>query len=89
MAGPCTSHDRLTRPATMRYGRSQPTPETLAIEARVKAAGEVLKTFPKTGPFNLTPETVRHSAEYRMAKAAYDAAFTALRAHNAARLARD
>jgi hypothetical protein len=44
-----------------------------------------MRSFPRTGPFNLPSEATRKSPEYRAAKAAYDAAFTDLRNHNAQR----
>lgn len=51
------------------------------IEAAVAVAGEVYNAFPK-GAMGLTTDAVRVTPEFRAAKAAFDRAFVALRAHN-------
>lgn len=48
----------------------------------VKTASGVLKGFPKLSN-GLTPDRIKFSAEYRAAKATYDAAFRRLRDFNA------
>lgn len=52
------------------------------LYAEVERAGAVLAAFPKTGPFNLTPDDVKSSPEFQSAKRAFDAAFGRLRAFN-------
>jgi hypothetical protein len=51
------------------------------LEAEHAAASATLKAFPRLGS-GLTPDSVRNSADYRTAKATYDAAFQALRRFN-------
>ena len=52
-----------------------------AAEAESKAAGDVLDTFPKLAN-GLTPDAVKFSPEYKVAKARYNAAFAHLRRVN-------
>ena len=53
-----------------------------SIQSEIDAAEMVLKTFPSL-PNGLTPDDVRVTAEYRIAKARYQAAFARLRTANA------
>ena len=62
------------------------TPELLAIRGRVEAVELVLSTFPKAGPFNLVPDTIRTTPEYQKAKIEFNNAFQALRSYNAKQL---
>lgn len=54
------------------------------LHAATSAAQTALKAIPGvgTGTMGLTPDSVKTSAEYRLAKSALDAAFTAERAFN-------
>lgn len=52
------------------------------LDSAARAAGKLLDGFPK-GPTGLTPDTVKASAEFKAAKAAFDAAFARQRAFNA------
>lgn len=52
------------------------------LNAHASEAGAVLKAFPRL-PSGLVPDAIRLSAEYQLAKAAYDRAFAKLRAFNA------
>jgi hypothetical protein len=60
------------------------TDETRALEARVDSASKALQAFPR-GPLGMIPDEVKRTPEYRAARAEFDAAFSALRRHNAAR----
>ena len=53
------------------------------IETEVSAAEVALRTFP-VGPMGLTPDAVRVTPEYRVAKLAFDKSFAKLRAFNGA-----
>jgi hypothetical protein len=53
----------------------------LALDASVKAASDVMHTFPSL-PNGLTPDDVKRSPEYRLALSAYEAAFAAQRQFN-------
>lgn len=52
------------------------------LRAEVKETEDTLRTFPR-GPTGLVSDRVRTSADYRAAKAAFDRAFSKLRAFNA------
>jgi len=54
------------------------------LEANVTATAIALRAIPGagSGSMGLTPDAVKASPEYRSAKAAYDAAFHALREFN-------
>ena len=54
------------------------------LEQQVAVTGKALRAIPGvgSGPFGLTPDAISQSPDYRAAKAAYDAAFAALRAFN-------
>lgn len=51
------------------------------INTRVDAASQKLQSFPK-GPMGLTPDDVKMSDEYRVAKFEFDSAFSELRNFN-------
>ncbi len=73
-----------TREVTRKLGETYvEAKRTIAsIQSEIDAAEMVLKTFPSL-PNGLTPDDVRVTAEYRIAKARYQAAFARLRAANA------
>ncbi len=52
------------------------------VDAAVDRASDALDVFPK-GAMGLTPDAVKFSPEYRVAKAVYDAAFAEQRRFNA------
>lgn len=54
------------------------------IEERVTRTSKILRAIPGvgSGPMGLTPDAVRASPEYRIAKAEFDAAFAALQTFN-------
>ncbi|XUM19778.1 hypothetical protein ACRAVF_19115 [Bradyrhizobium oligotrophicum S58] len=53
-----------------------------ALHSEVQRAGAILNTFPRNER-GLTPDAVKFSASYQRARADFNAAFDALRAHNA------
>jgi len=55
------------------------------LEAAVNATSAALKAFPRGGPLGLTPDAVKASPEWKAARNAYQSAFDALRAFNAAK----
>jgi hypothetical protein len=65
------------KPATFEQSKAK----LAAITSTLNRASDALRPFPK-GPMGLTPDAVKFSPEFRAAKAAYDAAFQALRDHN-------
>ena len=54
--------------------------------AEYKRTGAALKAYPKTA-IGLTPDAVKASPEYKLAKQAHSRAFAALRAFNSKRAA--
>jgi hypothetical protein len=52
-----------------------------SLDAKTAQAGAALDAFPKLAN-GMTPDAVKFSAEYRSAKAIFDAAFAAQRAFN-------
>lgn len=71
---------RLVEAATAKTSRRD------ELEAEYQRAGRALKALSGGGPMGLTPAAVRATPEWQAAKRAADAAFAALRAHNAKRL---
>lgn len=53
----------------------------ITLDDRVSRLGAVLDTFPK-GQMGLTPDDVKSSPSYRLAKQQFDASFAALRKFN-------
>lgn len=53
------------------------------LEAKVGLTSAALQAFPKSGPFNLTPDHVKASPEFQAAKRAFDQALAELRTFNA------
>lgn len=63
----------------MTYEQAKARAEELNEACNV--AGKALGKFPK-GPMGLTPDAVKHSTEFKTAKAIFDLAFARLRAFN-------
>lgn len=53
------------------------------LDAEASRLGAILQAFPK-GPMGLTPDAVRATAEWKLAKHQFDAAFAKLRNFNGA-----
>lgn len=53
----------------------------VAAEERYSVASKAMRVFPK-GPMGLTPDSVKATAEWKQAKAEYNAAFAHLRKVN-------
>lgn len=52
-----------------------------ALDIEVTRAGDIINAFPK-GPMGLTPDAVRVTPEWKLAKRNFDTAFAKLRAFN-------
>ena len=70
--------DDATRNAQFKAARAKQD----QLEAESTRTGRVMDSFPKGGPMNLTPDSVRASSEWKSAKSASDRAFQEYRNFN-------